>query len=182
MLAIVGSVTPPGRLRGAVADAVERASGTLIDLADRRITFAAGQPLDSLGDDTAAVVGEIAAADAVLFATPTYRGSMTGVLKNLLDQTPLDALRGTPVGIVAMGVTAHHFLGADRHLRDVMTYFGAPVAPVSVYLTADDFTNGVPSAAAAADLDGLIATLKTLRAAGRLAQLPAPLVARERSR
>jgi FMN reductase len=179
LLAIVGSVTVPGRLRRAVAEGVDRAGGTVVDLADRAIAFADGSPL---AGDTAAVVGEIAGAEAVLLATPTYRGSMTGSLKNLLDQVPLDALRGKPVGIVAMGVTKHHFLGADRHLRDVLTYFGALVTPVSVYLTAADFEDGAPSAAAAADVDGLIATLGVLRAAGAAADLPAPLVARDRNR
>jgi FMN reductase len=55
----------------------------------------------------------------VLLATPVYRGSLTGTLKNLLDHVPVGALQGKPVGIVAMGATDHHFLGAERHLRDV---------------------------------------------------------------
>ena len=90
LVAIIGSTTPPGRLRRAVAEALDRATvpTSLIDLAEQRIAFADGRPPAELGDDTADVVAAIAEADAVLLATPTYRGSMTGALKNLLDTCP----------------------------------------------------------------------------------------------
>ena len=61
--------------------------------------------------------GRSPTADAVLMASPVYRGSYTGALKNLLDLTPVDALRNKPVGIVAMGATLHHYLGVDGQLR-----------------------------------------------------------------
>jgi FMN reductase len=174
LVAVVGSVTPPGRLRRAVAEALERAAGDtrLIDLAEVRIAFADGRPPDAYGDDTAVVVEAIATADAVLLATPVYRASLTGALKNLLDHVPVEALEGKPVGIAAMGATEHHYLGADRHLRDVLAWFGARVAPVGVYLTSKSFTDGVPTEAAAAELDALIAEL-TASGPG-----PKPLAAR----
>ncbi|MDO8184929.1 NADPH-dependent FMN reductase [Conexibacter sp. JD483] len=165
---VIGSATPPGRLRRAVAEALERAERTgaiapaLIDLAEVRIANADGTPPEQLGDDTAATVAAIAAADAVVLATPVYRGSFTGVLKNLLDHVPVEALQDTPVGIVAMGATPHHFLGAESHLRDVLAFFGALVAPVGVYLTSADFADGVPTEHAAADLDTLLAAVATL--------------------
>ncbi len=169
LLAVLGSVTPPGRLRGALAGALDRAAAAgrrtrLLDLADVRIAFADGRPPELLGDDTERVVDAIAGADAVLLATPVYRGSLTGALKNLLDHVPVPALDGTAVGIVAMGGTAHHFLGPDRHLRDVLAFFGALVAPVSVYLTAAEFADGAPSADAEARLDALVADLADLAA------------------
>ncbi len=171
--AVIGSVTPPGRLRRAVAEALERAEGgsggsgiavapTLIDLAEVRVANADGTPPAQLDDDTEATVAAIAGADAVVLATPVYRGSFTGVLKNLLDHAPVEALQDTPVGIVAMGATPHHFLGAESHLRDVLAFFGALVAPVGVYLTSADFADGVPTQAAAADLDTLLASVAAL--------------------
>lgn len=165
---VIGSVTPPGRLRRAVAEALERAEGsgalapTLIDLAEVRIAPADGTSPEQLGDDTAATVAAIAAADAVVLATPVYRGSFTGVLKNLLDHVPVEALHSTPVGIVAMGATPHHFLGTESHLRDVLAFFGALVAPVGVYLTSADFADGAPTEHAVADLDTLLASLIAL--------------------
>ena len=87
-------------------------------------------------------MGEIAAAEAVLIGAPVYRASYPGVLKNLLDTTPVEALQAKPVGIVAMGGSPHHYLGVDWQLREVLTWFGALVAPTSVYITGGDFKDG----------------------------------------
>jgi FMN reductase len=147
-LAVVGAVTPPGRLNAAIAAAVEMAgarpevSASLLNLADHRISFADGRPLDRFDDDTGKVVARATEADAVLLASPVYRGSITGALKNFLDLTPIEALRGKPVGIVAMGATLHHYLGVDWHLRAILAWFGALVVPTSVYLESAHFRDG----------------------------------------
>ncbi|HEY6523790.1 MAG TPA: NAD(P)H-dependent oxidoreductase [Solirubrobacteraceae bacterium] len=184
--AVLGSVTPPGRLCRAVSEALVRAAARddvraqLVDLADTRIAFADGRPLDVLEDDTPEVVGRIERADAVLFATPVYRGSVTGALKNLLDHVPVPALRDTPVAIVAMGGSDHHYLGVERHLRDVLSFFGAHPLPTAVYLTSRDFDDGVPGRRAAHELDGLLEALVVLTRAlrGTPALGPTPLAAR----
>jgi hypothetical protein len=72
----------------------------------------------------------------------------------------------TAATTAAMGASDHHFLGADRHLRDILTFFGALVAPVSVYLTSRDFDDGVPSARAEQEVDALLRTTAGLAAAG----------------
>jgi FMN reductase len=186
LVVVLGSATAPGRLHRALAEAVERAErgrGTaveLIDLAGRRIAPADGRPPEALGDDTAALVAAIGAADAVVLATPVYRGSLTGTLKNLLDHVPIEALRDTPVAIVAMGASDHHYLGAERHLRDVLAFFGALVVPTAVYLSSRDFEEGVPGERAAQDLDAAIASALALAGAGLGALGPDPLAARGR--
>jgi FMN reductase len=186
LVAIVGSVTPPGRLRGAVEEALERLQerrGTdvqLIDLAEVTLGFADGRPPAAFGDDAATTVEAIASADAVLLATPVYRGSYTGSLKNLIDLTPVEALLGKPTAIITMGATNHHFLGADRHLRDVLTFFGALVAPTSVYLTSADFVDGMASLEARADLDLLLDNVvATVSALSVVPRGPLPLGARK---
>jgi FMN reductase len=174
LTAVVGSVTAPGRLRRAVEEALARADGAqteLIDLAERQIAFADGRPAAELGDDTAAVIAEIAHADAVLLATPIYRGSLTGALKNLLDHVPVAALQGTPVALVSMGGSDHHYLGAERHLRDVLSFFGAHPLPTAVYLNGRDFTDGQPSQRAEEALDAVISSAVSL--AGALRERPA---------
>ena len=122
----------------------------------------------------------IAAADAVLLATPVYRGTFTGALKNLLDPLPVEALQGKAVAIAAMGATDHHHLGADWHLRDILAWFGALLLPTSVYLTSADFSDGVPGERARTELDQLIAGLRALAAAAPSPLGPAPLAARTR--
>jgi FMN reductase len=141
-----------------MAGAIERADGRdavdgeLLDLGVMRIGFAGAA---AEGEDTAATLAAVEAADVVVFATPVYRGSMTGTLKNLIDLIPVSALKGKVVGLVAMGASDHHFVGAERHLRDVLAFFGAVVLPVAVYLTAADFADGAPGERAVADLDAL---------------------------
>ena len=139
-----------------------------------------GRPVDAHGDELRAAVASVASADAVLLATPVYRASITGVLKNLLDHLPVEALHGTPTAIVAMGATDHHYLGADRHLRDILAFFGALVTPTAVYLTAADFVDGVPQERAAGDLDAAIDAVLALahRVSDGPALGPPPLAAR----
>lgn len=173
LLAVLGSVTPPGRLRRALQQALARAEAgdagartELLDLAELKLAFADGTDPERLDDDTASLIAAVGAADVVVLATPTYRASMTGALKNVIDQLPVPALDGKVVALVTMGGSEHHFLGAERHLRDVLAFFGALVTPVAVYLTAGDFdADGAPSERAATALDELLAGALALAAA-----------------
>ena len=188
LLVVLGSVTQPGRLHRALGDAVERARAAgldvvVLDLGTVTIGFADGRPLESLTDDTPRVVEAVRAASTIVLASPVYRASITGALKNLLDLLPVEALQGKPVGLVAMGATAHHFLGAASHLRDVCAWFGALVAPTDVYLTSADFADGVPVARVTDDLDALVRSLQLLQhviVEGESPLGPTPLAARAR--
>ncbi len=182
LVAVVGAVTPPGRLNAAIQYAVEQASAhpgvvaTLLNLGDYRVSFADGRPSDRFTDDTARVVAMLAEGDAVLIASPVYRGSFTGALKNLLDLAPVETLRSKPVGIVAMGATLHHYLGVDWHLRAVLAWFGALVAPTSVYLESAHFQDGkLADPGARAALDQLVTALLAMAAYPRQALGPPPL-------
>jgi FMN reductase len=184
LLAVVGAVTPPGRLDGAVRFAAETAAArpgvaaTVLSLGEHHVSFADGRPLERFTDDTARVVGALVAADAVLLASPVYRGSFTGALKNLLDLTPVEALRAKPVGIVAMGATPHHYLGVDWHLRAVLAWFGALVAPTSVYLEARHFRDGrLEDEASRSALADLVGALLAMAALPRERAGPPPLAA-----
>jgi FMN reductase len=185
LLAVVAAVTPPGRLHAAVESAVSFAreelhvEATQLNLADYRISFADGRPLERFTDDTASVVRLLEEADAILLASPVYRASFTGALKNLLDLTPVDALRGKPIGIVAMGTRSHHYLGVDWHLRTVLAWFGALVVPTGVYLESSHFQNGrLVGAGARSDLTELTAALIALAAVPRDRLGPLPLASR----
>jgi len=180
LVAILGSVTPPGRLHRAITAGLESVRSSfprweteLIDLANFRIGFADGRPLEQLEDDTPTVVGSISAADAVILATPVYRATYTGALKNLLDLTPVGALSGKACGIVAMGATEHHYVGVDGQLRAVLAWFGALVAPNSVYLSSAAFVEGEPSEPARAEVRELMRSVLTLQIA--LRELSHPL-------
>ena len=79
--------------------------------------------------------GTIAALDAIrsakllVVATPTYKGSYTGVLKVLFDQFPAGALAGvTAVPVVTAGIQPQAD-GAEGFLRHLLNELGADVAP-----------------------------------------------------
>ena len=167
LLGIHGSVTTPGRLHQALELALESAAKSaagrgrsvatgLLHLGDHRISFADGRPLSGYDDDTEAVVRRVTEADMYLIATPVFRGSFTASLKNLLDLTPVEGLMGKACGLVVMGASDHHYLAADSQLRPVLAWFGAHVAPGSVYLQSRQFQEGrLADPAAVAELESL---------------------------
>ena len=136
LLAIHGTVTRPGRLYQAIQAAVAGLEGVSVDilhLGDHRISFAVGRPLSEYDDDTQTVVERVVAADMYLVATPVFRASFTGALKNLLDHVPVEGLQGKACGLIGMGATDHHYLTVDAQLRPVLAWFGAHVVPGMVY-------------------------------------------------
>jgi len=168
LLMVVGAATPPGRLAAAIAVAAEaaRTGGAAVDilnLADAPVEICDGRALEAYGEATRQAVARIAAARAVLIGAPVCRASFPGVLKNVLDITPVEALQNKPVGIVSMGGSPHHYLAVDSQLRAVLAWFGALVAPTGIYLTGGDFRDGrLTSDSARNDLAALTGTLITL--------------------
>ncbi len=73
----------------------------------------------------------IAAADAVLIATPEYNTSVPGQLKNALDWAsrpfPDNALRGKPVAVVGASTGLFGAVWAQAELRKVLGAIGAHV-------------------------------------------------------
>src|SRR5215207_7239522 len=187
LLMLVGAATPPGRLAAAVAFAAEQVAVDLEDvaveilnLAETPIDVCDGRALEAYGEATRQAVARIAAANAVLIAAPVYRASYPGVLKNLLDIAPVEALQNKPVGILAMGGSPHHYLAVDTQLRAVLGWFGALVAPTGVYITGGDFKDGkLASESARSDLEDLADTLVALaRLIDPAALGPKPLAAK----
>ena len=149
LLGIHGAVTSPGRLHQALALAIDAAvahdpsiSTGLLHLGDHQISFADGRPPEAFGDDTQKVLEQVTAADMYLIATPIYRASFTGALKNLLDHIPVEGLMGKACGLIGMGATDHHYLMLDTQLRPVLAWFGAHLVPGQVYLQSQHFQDG----------------------------------------
>ena len=115
---------------------------SFVDLSATPIDFCDGRPLQAYSDQTRQAVEAIDQASGVVLASPVYRGSYSGVLKNLLDVVPLTALEGKPVAMLALGASREHYLAVDQQLRQVMAWFGALVIPTSVYVTVSDFVDG----------------------------------------
>jgi FMN reductase len=161
---VIGQATAPGRLVTACR-ALEQdlrdagAEVEVVDLAATPVQICDGRPFEQYEPATRGAVGAINSADAAALASPVYRASFSGVLKNFLDLLPLEALRGKPVAILAMGATDHHYLGVDTHLRAVLAWFGALAMPTSVYLAGRDFDQSKLTERARGELHSLAATL-----------------------
>jgi FMN reductase len=91
---------------------------------------ALGAGLLTPGDPaTAAALDQIRSSDLLVVATPTYKGSYTGVLKVLLDQLPSAALAGKrAVPVVTAGI-APQAAAAEALLRQLLIELGAEVLP-----------------------------------------------------
>jgi chromate reductase, NAD(P)H dehydrogenase (quinone) len=75
---------------------------------------------------------EIGAADAVLFSTPEYNGTLPGQLKHVVDWASRphgqeSALWGKPVAVVGASVTDYGAMWAQDHLRKALGLAGARV-------------------------------------------------------
>jgi chromate reductase len=73
----------------------------------------------------------IAAADAVLIATPEYNASIPGVLKNAIDWAsrpfPDNALRGQPVAVIGASTGLFGAVWAQAEVRKSLRHAGARV-------------------------------------------------------
>ena len=73
---------------------------------------------------------EIAASDAVLFATPEYNRSIPGVLKNALDQGSRpwgkSVWGGKPAAVIGVSPGAIGTALAQQHLKSVLNFLGMP--------------------------------------------------------
>jgi chromate reductase len=91
----------------------------------------------------------IAAADAVLIATPEYNASVPGSLKNALDWAsrpyPDNCLRGKPVAVIGASTGLFGAVWAQADLRKVLRAIGADVLEREL---------AVPSAGTAFGFDG----------------------------
>lgn len=110
----------------------------------------------------ASLVARYREADAMLWATPTYHGTMSGALKNALDYMqllatdPLPYLQGKPVGLISIAAASAH-----PHMAACATELRAWLAPTQLTLDAADFGEDltIASAPATRRLQRLIAEL-----------------------
>ncbi len=152
LLGINGSLTPaPSRTRSVLDVALAGArvydqtvETQVLELRDYALEFCDGRAPDAYNIDTRRALALVEEADAYLVATPIYRGSYTGALKNFFDLVPNDPnghdpLRGKVVGLLATGGSDHHYLILEHELRPLFGFFGAYTPARTIYATPRDF-------------------------------------------
>jgi FMN reductase len=104
-------------------------------LAVRELPAEALLQADARHPAIAAAIAKVAAARAVVVATPVYKAAYSGVLKVFLDLLAQDALKGKTVLPLATGGSPHHMLALDYALRPVLHALSARQILPGVYAT-----------------------------------------------
>jgi FMN reductase len=144
VVALVGNPRPGSRtadlavvLAAALARRLDAGPPTLLDLA--QLTEEVGPPLGAdSAERYAPALARVRTAGVLVVATPTYKGSYTGLLKSFLDHIAAGLLHGrVAIPVTTVGHPAHT-LAADVHLRPLLVELGASV-PTSALVVGEDF-------------------------------------------
>jgi FMN reductase len=122
------------RLAEEVADQVGARLGggdrSVIELAEHT-----GVLFDWSSPVVAGLVDQVLAADVVVVASPTFKGTYTGLLKVFLDRFGAGALAGTPTVPVMTGGSPTHALAVEHALRPLLVEIGASTPTKGLYVT-----------------------------------------------
>jgi FMN reductase len=130
---VVGNPKPSSRTFHAAAHLVERLTGhgprPAVDLA------AFGSALLDWSDaEVEEAARAVRALDLVVFASPTYKASYTGLLKLFLDRLPANALDGVVAVPLMLGAGPGHALAPEVFLKPVLAELGAVLPTKALYL------------------------------------------------
>jgi FMN reductase len=94
-----------------------------------------GAPLLELGNAAIIeMVQSIQRMRVVVFASPTFKATYTGLIKLFLDQFPSDGLAGVTAFPVMLGAGPAHALAPDLLLKPVLVELGAICPAAGLYL------------------------------------------------
>ncbi|WP_139005158.1 NADPH-dependent FMN reductase [Arthrobacter crystallopoietes] len=131
---VAGNPKPDSRTLAAARLLAEQITGAPVDNAVDVITLGPG--LLGWGDDAvAAAVKTVQSSDLVIFASPTFKATYTGVLKLFLDQFATgDGLKGVVAVPLMLGAGPAHALAPELLLKPVLVELGATVPVQGLYL------------------------------------------------
>jgi FMN reductase len=130
---VVGNPKPKSRTLDAGVLVASKLTGAdpaiVLDVVDL------GPGLLAFGDaNVAAAIEAIRQCDVVVFASPTYKATYTGLLKLFLDQIPSDGLFGVTAFPVMLGAGPAHAMAPDLLLKPVLVELGATCPAAGLYL------------------------------------------------
>jgi FMN reductase len=136
---VVGNPKAKSRTLEAGVLVAHKLTGTNPDLVLDLIEL--GSALLELGSATVAQsVQAIQGMDVVVFASPTFKATYTGVLKLFLDQFPTDGLAGVTAFPVMLGAGPAHAMAPDLLLKPVLVELGAICPAAGLYLIDKTFS------------------------------------------
>lgn len=155
LVVLVGNPRPGSRTRDAavqvaesIASAIPTAAPVVIDLAEHIAIGFADEPVRPAIPAPNAL-NEVQGARVLVVATPSYKGTFTGLLKVFLDRLGHEALSGTLAVPVAVAGSPAHVASTADALAGLMTELGArvvgPIGLLDSRLTPDDIQTQVSS-------------------------------------
>jgi FMN reductase len=137
---VCGNPKPKSRTLDAALFVAERLTGTAPQLVLDLIEI--GPHLLGWGDEVSAGALEaMRECRVAIYASPTYKGSYTGLLKLFLDLVPTDGLAGTLAFPLMLGAAMGHAMAPDLLLKPVLVELGAACPARGLYLLESDYKN-----------------------------------------
>lgn len=134
---VVGNPKPGSRTFHAASHLAEQLAGRGPDPAVDLASFGSGL-LDWSDAEVDAAVETVRGLDLVVFASPTFKASYTGLLKVFLDRFPSNALDGLVAVPLMLGAGPGHALAPEVFLRPVLAELGASIPAKALYLIDTD--------------------------------------------
>jgi FMN reductase len=130
---VVGNPRVGSRTRQAAELVVERLTGAppdhVVEVADL------GAGLLGWGDPAVEAAKDVVrGADLVVFASPTYKATYTGLLKLFLDQFAAGELHGTTAIALMLGAGPQHALAGEHTLKPVLVEIGCSCPTPALFL------------------------------------------------
>ncbi len=137
VVALCGSLNNESSTRRALEIALtgaqnQGAQSELIDLREWKLPFCGQYYQAGEFPDVARLQSSIGGAHGLLWGTPEYHGSFSGVLKNALDLLGFDEISGKMIGLVGTAGGSMGALNSLNHLRTVGRQLHAWVLPPQV--------------------------------------------------
>jgi FMN reductase len=135
---VVGNPKPKSRTLEAGLLVAQKLTGREPDVVLDLVEL--GPALLEFGNAKAAVaVQSIQKMQVVIFASPTFKATYTGLMKLVLDQFPQDGLAGVTAFPVMLGAGPAHLLAPELLFKPVLVELGAICPAVGLYLIDKSF-------------------------------------------
>lgn len=133
---VIGNPNPGGRtttVGEAVGNAIAAARGG-DDVVTVELASIASHLFEWGNEEVKALTAQVASAEVIVTACPTYKATYTGLLKAFLDQYGNDGLAGCKAVPVMVGAAPNHALAPEVHLRPLLVELGASVPSRGLYM------------------------------------------------
>lgn len=110
-----------------------------VNLKDLEMSFADGRDFREYNNDNELIVKKMIDADAIIIATPIFQASIPGVLKNVFDLLPVNAIANKTVGTIITAGSSRHYLVAQQQLNPILNYLKTDLVNKYVFIEASDF-------------------------------------------